>query len=787
MKRIVIFVEVMKLLKYKNYTYNSKVLLWGILVLFTTSCVSNRYISEGQHLVENIDIEIDDNTINREELETYLRQKENLKILGLFKFHLAVYNFSSKKKPNGLLKRIGEPPVIYDELLHEKSKQQFQQYLRNKGYYNAIVDDTVRFKRHKAFLSYTITASDPYRIDNLKYTVKDWRVSDLIAQSMDESLLQQGLILDVDVMNRERDRITRTLRDKGFYEFYSDYIHYKVDTLYRNKKADIEVVVEKAQIGANRNEQIHKQYLIESYRIYLGDQRKTNTSAISAIYSDSLMSSKHSFFFTDKLILKRSLISRVLYPRIGSLYSKSDEEKSYNNLYELRQFKYVNIQYREVPEKGDSLTGYLVGHVYLPMQVRQNYSVELQGTNTSGNIGIGGNLNYQHKNLLNGAEILNFSLKGATEWQMGSSQYASYGKPYKMLEFGGEVKLNVPSYSLQWFKELLGTYSIPRIQVSMSYNFQERPVFSRTIANASNAYMWKTDSKRSHIFNPVDLNIVRIFRLDSAFNESIKNLYIKSSYTDHVVSATNYTFLYSSRSNEGRKPYHYWRYNIESAGNILWGVSELFGRPQQMGNDGPDPYYKFLGSRFAQYLKSDLEYRYGFTVDKYNAFAMRGFFGVGLPYGNFKLMPFEKQYYTGGANGIRAWQVRSLGPGSYIGDQTTYPNQSADIKLEGNLEYRFKMVSVFEGAMFLDAGNIWAISNRDNREGAVFHFDSFFQQIAVGTGLGIRFVTSYFVARLDLGVKLRDPSLSIGQRWIPSTRGFNTSDLNLNIGIGYPF
>lgn len=770
-------------MKNKRCTIFSKAFFWGILLVFSTSCVSNRYIADGQHLVENIRVEVDDKSINQDELETYLRQKENLKILGLFKFHLAVYNFSSKKKPNGLLKRIGEPPVVYDELLHLKSKQQFEQYLRNKGYYNAVVDDSVRFKRHKAYLSYKIVAGEPYRIENMKYIVKDSRVSDLIAQNMHESLLKPGVILDVDVMNRERDRITRFLRDDGFFEFYSDYIHYKVDTMYRNKRAEVEMIVEKAQAGENKLEKAHKKYIVDSYNIYLGDQRKAHSIA----YNDSMVSPKHSFFFSDKLVLKRSLISRVLYPKIGSYYSKTDEEKSYNNLYELRQFKYVNLQFREIPSKGDSLTGYLRGDVFLPMQVRQNYSVELQGTNTSGNIGVGGNLNYQHKNLLNGAEILNFSLKGATEWQMGKTQYASYGKPYNMLELGGEVKINVPSYSFQWFKDLLGTYSIPRIQVSMSYNFQERPVFSRTIANASNAYMWKTDSKRSHSFNPIDLNIVRIFRLDSTFNESIKNLYIRSSYIDHVVSATNYTYVYSSRNTEGRKPYHYLRYNIESAGNILWGVSRAFGRPQYNAATSEEAYYRFLGSRFAQYVKSDWEYRYGFTVDKYNAFAMRGFLGVGLPYGNFKLMPLEKQYYTGGANGIRAWQVRSLGPGTYVGDKTTYPNQSADIKIEGNLEYRFKMVSVFEGAMFLDAGNIWAISNKDNREGAVFHFGSFLQQVAVGTGFGLRFVTSYFVARVDLGVKLRDPSLPLGQRWIPSTRGFNTDDLNLNIGIGYPF
>jgi outer membrane protein assembly factor BamA len=228
--------------------------------------------------------------------------------------------------------------------------------------------------------------------------------------------------------------------------------------------------------------------------------------------------------------------------------------------------------------------------------------------------------------------------------------------------------------------------------------------------------------------------------------------------------------------------------NFEMAGNTLYLASMLLGNEQIAVKAGEDtPYYEVLNTRFAQYLKGDFDFRYGYRFDKYNSVATRAFLGIAFPYGNFHVIPFEKRYFTGGANGIRAWQVRSLGPGCYAAGPNEYPNQSADIKLEANIEYRFKLFWLFEGALFADAGNIWAINENDNREGAVFRFNRFYDEFAVGTGFGLRLVTNYFIIRTDLGVKLRDPSLVAGQRWIPGTRPYNTSDFNFNIAIGYPF
>jgi outer membrane protein assembly factor BamA len=444
----------------------------------------------------------------------------------------------------------------------------------------------------------------------------------------------------------------------------------------------------------------------------------------------------------------------------------------------------VNIQFSEDQNNSDSLKGWLNGKIYLPTQVKQNYSFDIEGTNTSGNFGIAGNLNYQHRNLFRGGEIFDITLRGATERQL-----TEVGT-FVMNELGTVVKLSLPGFWLPVDERKMNLYSMPFTSFSASYNFQERYYYTRTIVNATFGYQWKSSANISHSLNLIDLNQIYIYRINQAFLDSIKYLSIKSSYTDHIISATSYSFVYNNQNIKKRPDYHYFRMNLEVAGNTLWLISTLTGQKKY---NSPDTlsgfntsYYKLFNTRFAQYIKGDFEYRYGYRFDKYNSIATRAFLGIAFPYGNFNVTPFERRYYTGGANGIRAWQVRTLGPGTYAGGNND-PNQSADIMMEGNLEYRFKLFWILEGALFIDAGNIWSINNSDNPEEAVFKFDRFYDEFAVGTGAGLRLVTNYFIIRTDLGLKLRDPALMKGERWIPGNRPFKSSDLNLNIAIGYPF
>ncbi len=253
----------------------------------------------------------------------------------------------------------------------------------------------------------------------------------------------------------------------------------------------------------------------------------------------------------------------------------------------------------------------------------------------------------------------------------------------------------------------------------------------------------------------------------------------------------NYSLIFNNQRLTSARDYTYARFNVESAGNLLWVLSDLSGKDKVQAVDTitgvTAEYYEVFNTQFAQYVKADAELRKAISLDRFNWLVGRAFVGVGVPYGNFKLLPFEKQYFSGGANGIRAWQVRELGPGTYKAPEGSYPNQSADIKIEVNLEYRFKLLGAMEGALFLDAGNIWAINKNDNREGALFKFNEFYKQFAVGTGTGLRFDLNYFILRTDLGMKLRDPSNEAGHKWIIGDRSLTGDDFTFSFAIGYPF
>lgn len=765
-------------------------------------CNMTRYVPEDKYLMSDINYEIDNRQINKDELSSYVRQEENLKILGFLKFHLWLYNLSPKEKQKSWLRNIGEPPAIYDMILNEKSSMQIQQYLFNKGYYQAKISNKVDFKKKKAFVTYCIETGKPYLIRNINYDIKDLRIKDFILESTDESLIKKGDIFDVDVLNQERSRITRVLNNKGFYRFVNEYVHFKVDSTLSPLQVDIEMTVENPRLSSDPSKEIaHKQYFINDYSINIFTPQKGISSVNFQDFTDTTSLAGYTFLHKGKIPLKVKTISKTIEMEQGDLYSKSKEERTQNNLYSIRQFKFVNIQFVEDPLRGDSLKGWLNGKILLPMQVKQNYSFDIEGTNTSdiegtytsdtegtktsANLGIAGNLNYQHRNLIRGGEIFDITLRGATERQL-----TEVGT-FVMNEVGTAIKLSLPGFWLPVNEKKMNLYSMPFTSFSASYNFQERYNYTRTIVNATFGYQWKSRATHSHSLNLIDLNQVYISRINQAFLDSIKYLSIRSSYTDHIISATSYSFVYNNQDIKKRPDYQYFRMNLEVAGNALWLFSSLTGQEKYNSQDPSSEfnttYYKLFNTRFAQYLKGDFEYRYGYRFDKYNSIATRAFLGVAFPYGNFNVIPFERRYYTGGANGIRAWQVRTLGPGTYSGGATD-PNQSADIMMEANIEYRFKLFWILEGALFIDAGNIWAINNsNDNPEGAVFKFDRFYDEFAVGTGSGLRLVTNYFIFRADLGLKLRDPSRLSGERWIPGRRSFETSDLNFNIAIGYPF
>jgi len=475
-----------------------------------------------------------------------------------------------------------------------------------------------------------------------------------------------------------------------------------------------------------------------------------------------------------KPYIRTNTVAGSVFIRPSSLYNLNDVEETYKHLTSLRFFKFVNIGFNELNPRDTSI-GALDATIRLYPNVLQSHQEELEGTNSAGNFGAALTFAYQHRNLFRGAEIFDFKLRGAFETmkQLTQSDF------HNTIEFGAESNILIPKFLLPFKSVSFVQKYNPKTNISVGYNFQRRPSYSKTVANITFGYTWKGRGNTAYIINPVELNYVKLPYISSDYYDNyIKNTGLRFSFYDHLLSASSFTFIYNNQELKKNKQVVFLRNTIEIAGNTFRLLSNFTGA------DSVDIHRKLFGNEFFQFVKSDIEFKYYHPLNVTDKLISRFFVGVGIPYTNSLSMPFEKMYYSGGAT-MRAWQIRTLGPGSYyIENKPKYGEQIADMKLEANVEYRFKLFWIMEGALFADAGNIWDVRKKEHEEG-FFQFNRFYKQIAIGSGLGLRFDVNFFLIRLDLGLKLRDPSIPTGGHWL--SLGKSIHDTNLTFGIGYPF
>jgi outer membrane translocation and assembly module TamA len=765
----------------EKITYSPVFISFCLVVII--SCSPVKYVPDNSYLLNRVEVNVKDKNVKVDDINSYIKQKENLRILGFAKFHLWLYNLSSKKKSNDWFKRIGEEPVVYNEILTQKTNSQLNQVFKNKGYYNSSVKNnlSVNKKRQKVDLEYIISPGEPYKIRNITYHINDSTLRNIFYTDTTQKSIFTGQLFDVDLLEGERRRISGLFKSRGYYDFNKGHIYYVADSNFYSNQVDIDMHL-------NKDVYEMKPYLINEFTIsLLPGTSFQNTSGQNEVEKiDTLLLGNYKFISGQTFRYNPELFINLNNLKSGQLYNINDVEETFNAFTSLKQFRFINIQFEKIEGGNNNL---LNCNINLAPMTKQSVSANIEGTNTSGNFGVAGNLNYQHRNLFQNAEIFRINLRGARERQQ--SVVKDVSSDFNTSELGVETSLSIPKLLgpgnwLNYFDQFL-----PRTVFTLGYNFQNRPDYTRTITNFKIGYNWKTTKSLWHNWNIIDFNMVNLYEFDPDFINSIMDLYIKSSFTDHLIFATNYSVVYNTQDINVRKNYKYVKFSIESAGNTLNLLSSVFGAKKVESIDTvgvrTSNYYKIFNTRYAQYVKADLEFRYGYMIDEYNSIVGRAFIGVGLPYGNFDVLPFEKKYFTGGANGIRAWQVRSLGPGTYRAPSDAYPNQSSDIKLEANLEYRYKLIKMLEGAIFLDVGNVWAINDKDNRPGAKFEFGNFYKQLAIGTGTGFRFDFSFFIFRLDLGLKLRDPAQLEGNGWIIGNRKLNNYDFNISFAIGYPF
>jgi outer membrane protein assembly factor BamA len=790
----------MQILKYfasnKNIKFLGHFFLIVLLVITGWSCNPTKYVPEGETLLDENKVIINRESVNRGDVTPFVKQKPNKRIFGV-RFHLGLFNMSDTSKEKGFnnwLRTIGEEPVIFDGEATQKSKNQIKSYLASKGYFDAQVNETIETIKRKTKVYYNIDLNSPYTIRNLHYEIADTGLAKYVWFDTTDCLIERGKPYDVDILQAERSRLERSIRDLGFYNFSGgDDIYFRVDSSLGKRQVDIYYGIKKyLKIGPNNIPVLvpFSPYKMRNINI-LQDYFPKDVLSGGEGYLKSLdtVNYKGYSFITNirKPTIRYDVILRTLYIRPGAPFNVSNSERSQSHLMSLKTYRLVNISYDEVETDSVPADGVkqLDCVIQLTPMSRQSFSVELEGTNSGGNLGGALNFVYQNKNLLRGAEQFNMKLKGAYET---FSQSTTGIKSTR--EFGVETSLRLPDFLVPFIEKesFIKKYN-PTTSIQAAYNYQNLPVYTRTVANASFGYLWNAGSFQTHFVSPLQLNLVKIPFIDPDYLKIIeKSSYLVNSYKNVLILGGSYSFIYNTQKRTKSNNFTFIRFNFETAGNLLRAFMKVSG--MKMQTDTVFSHYNLLGLPYAQFIRTDIDYRYTRIINNVSSIVYRGFAGIGIPYRNSIAMPFEKQYFEGGANGIRGWQVRSLGPGSYLSSDTaTFINQTGDIKIETNLEYRFKLFWILEGAVFVDAGNIWAIKNDPDRPGAQFKLNKFIDDFAIGAGFGMRFDLKFVVLRTDLGLKIRDPNNNPDYRWIFSRNSSNISkkDFGLVIAIGYPF
>lgn len=773
---------------------NSRKTAIGVIAVIIISCNPTKYVPQDETLLDRNFVKINRESVKKGDIYPYIRQKPNKRIFGA-RFHLGLYNLSNINKEKGIhnyLRNIGEEPVIFDRNTVNKSTEQIKSYLVSKGYFDARVSETVETAKKQSKVYYDINLNEPYKVRNIIYDIEDTTIAKIAFIDSSACLIERGKPYDAEKLQAERERLERFVRDHGFYNFSADHIYFRIDSTVPGRQVDIIYGVKNAvRIGPLNKPVVmpHLQYRIRNIYIYPDfNPRDFLTGGAEYQKGFDTINYKGYYFIIrpGKVFIKYDLLLQSLYLRPGFTFNQSNTERSHAKLMALKSYRLVNILYNEaedVPSGGDYR--YLDCTIQLTPVSRQSFTVELEGTNSGGNLGGALNFIYQNRNLLHGAEQFSLKLRGAYET---FSQSVTGIKSTE--ELGTEMSLRLPKFLLPFVESenFIRKYT-PSTTVQAIYNYQNLPVYTRTLANASFGYQWNQDAYRTHMIYPLQMNLVKIPYIEPDYYTNVieQSSYLINSYKNILIAGGSYSYIFNRQKIRRSRNNWFMRINAEASGNLLRGIMKLSGADPV--SDSVTSYFKIFDQPFAQYVKGDIDVRYNRIINDVSSIVFRGFAGAGFPYRNSLAMPFEKQYFEGGANGIRGWQVRSLGPGSYSPPDAKYINQTGDIKLEANMEYRFKLVWILEGAVFVDAGNIWAIRDDPDRPGAKFSFDKFYDDIAVGAGFGMRFDLKFVVLRTDLGFKIRDPRLTGSDKWIFTREASVAQGGNaaLVIAIGYPF
>ncbi len=754
-------------------------------------CSVGKFIPEGQYLLEDVHVESDNKEVKPSEMHAYVRQKPNAKWFSLVKIPMYIYSSSgldSTKWFNRFLRKLGDKPRIYSRTLAEESRRQIQRAVQNKGYMGAQVKlDEVDKSKKKKEVRYVIRTGNPYVISSVAYDIQDYKIREWVANDSVNHTLKPGMRFDVNALEEERGRITRMLANKGYYRFNKDYITFQADTMLNTYQVDLTLKIEPFRRSKDAEPELHRQYYVRDVN-YVLDAEASDLSERSLSEMDSLKCDDLKIYYNGKkTYLRPKVIASSNRIQKGQLYASDDVESTFSFLSRLRILKYSNIRFREEVRQDSAL---LDAYTVLSRNKNQQISFEIEGTNSAGDLGAAASVSYTHRNLFRGSETFTTKVRGAYEAITGLEGYTNSN----YTEYGIESSLSFPQFMFPFLSKKFKRNVRATSEVGVKYNWQIRPEFERTLAAASWSYRWI--SKRqgaNHRLDLLDINYIYMPYRSEQFRKYLDymddvNPLLRYSYEDLFILRLGYTYTYNSSGfstmQTARRSSYSIRFNVEESGNLIYGLSKLIHNHPRHDAES----YQIGNISFAQYVKADFDFAKNFVIDNRNSVVFHFGLGIAVPYGNSKSLPFEKLYFSGGANSVRGWSVRSLGPGGYRGDGNSldYVNHTGDMKLDLNLEYRTHLFWKFKGAAFIDAGNVWTLKQRDRQSEGQFKFNTFYKQIAASYGLGIRLDLDFLIIRFDGGMKAFNP-METETRRFPLIRPNFSRDFAFHFAVGYPF
>lgn len=726
-----------------------------IIVVTISACSASKFIPEGSYLLDDIKIKSDTKNIETSQLEPYIRQKGNSKWFSLFKVPLGTYALSGRdttKWINRKLQALGEGPVLFDSLQAEQTCNDLSNVLHGMGYIKAQVDYALkREKKKKVKVIYNLHPGKRYHISSINYDIQDKNIDSVLKNKKFHSTnLRTGMPFMVSVLDNEREQITDFLNNNGYVNFHKDFISYSADTISGSTDIDITLHLHKFLSGNGEEETEHKQYTIGKINYHANGD-------------------------FDKIPLRKSVLEENTIIEAGKLYNADELQKTYNRFGRLPIVKYTNIKFTERPD-----SNILDCNIGISTNKINSISFQPEGTNTAGDLGAAASLTYENRNIFRGAETFSIKLRGAFEAITGLEGYQN--QDYE--EYSLEAKLLFPRFVVPFLSKKFKKQSTAMSELTVSYNMQNRPEFHRRVFTASWRYRWNDISgKKSYKFDLIDLNYIYMPWISTTFKEEYlddvnnRNSILRYNYEDLFIMKLGFGMSF----NNGDEAY---KINVETSGNFLSGISHLLGSKRNEDNQ-----YTLFNIAFAQYVKGDFDYTKIIMFDRNNSLALHAGLGIAYPYGNSKILPFEKRYFSGGANSVRGWSVRGLGPGKFKGTNGAidFINQTGDIKLDLNIELRSFLFWKVYGAAFIDAGNIWTIRAYEEQPGGQFRFKDFYKQIAVAYGLGIRFNFDFFILRFDMGMKAINPAYNSNNEHYAIFHPDFSRDFAFHFAVGLPF